>query len=373
MDLFVYGTLLSPDLMAAVAGPGVLSMRPAVLPGYATRPIRNNVVPFITPGEAAQAEGAVWCDLTPDQKARLDAYEGAFGYELAPVTVLIDDQEVTCHCYMPPDDIRGADGVWSLHDWQETHLTPAVLTAEELFSHDPLPDAAALRRMWPMVEMRAWAKTRAGQAAPATLRRQATPDDFAVLDAAPPQGGFYRLQELKLRHRHFAGHYSPPLMREAFFGVDAALVLPYDRARGMVALVEQFRVGSAARRDPNPWMLEPIAGIVDARETPENAAIREAHEEAGLDIRHLEPAGRYYPSPGSSTDYFYAFVGLCDLPQISGYSGGLPEEGEDLRIHVLPLEQAMGLAETGEIAAGPLLHLLYWLTVHRERLAGVEI
>ncbi len=373
MDLFVYGTLLSPDMMAAVAGPGALSMAPAVLPGYAVRPIQDNVVPFITAEESAQAMGAVWRGLTPDQKARLDAYEGAFGYELTPVIALKDGQEVTCQCYMPPAGIRAGAGVWSLEDWKKTHLIPAVLTAEELFSHDPLPDPAALRRMWPMIEGRAWAKYRAEQGAPTTLRREAVSDDVTLLDVSPPQGGFYRLQGLQLRHRRFAGDQSPVLMREAFFGVDAALVLPYDRTRGTVGFVEQFRVGPTARRDPNPWMLEPIAGIVDARETPEAAAIREAREEAGLDIRHLAPAGRYYPSPGSSTDYFYAFVGLCDLPEASGYAGGLPEEGEDLRIHTLPLEQAMTLAETGEIAAGPLLHLLYWLAVHRESLTGVEL
>ncbi len=366
MDLFVYGTLLSPDLMAAIAGPGPLVARPAALPGFAVHPIRDNVVPFIKSDSAAMADGVVWCDLTSAQKARLDTYEGAFGYVLKPVTVSAEGQDMPCHCYMPPEDIRGADGVWSLQEWEKTQLAPAVLAAEELFSHDPLPDHANLRRMWPMIEMRAWAKHRA-QAAPARLRRTAAPDDVQIVGASPPQGAFYRLQALQLQHRRFAGDHSPVLAREAFMGADAAMVLPYDPVRGMVAVLEQFRVGPAARHDPNPWMLEPIAGIVDARETPAEAAIREVREEAGLEIVELKPAGRYYPSPGGSTDYFYAFVGLCDLPETSGYLGGLPEEAEDLRIHILPLEKAMALAETGEIATGPLLHLLYWLALHRDR------
>jgi len=174
-------------------------------------------------------------------------------------------------------------------------------------------------------------------------------------------------------HQQFDGTRSHVLVREAFFGVDAAIVLPYDPVRDRVLLVEQARMGPAARRDPNPWMLEPIAGIVDARETPEDAALREAKEEAGLDVRHLEPAGHYYPSPGASTDHFYTYVGLCDLPMGASYLGGLPNEAEDLRLHPLSFEDAMALANTGEIETGPTLHLLYWLAFHRDRLRTGDI
>jgi 8-oxo-dGTP pyrophosphatase MutT (NUDIX family) len=122
------------------------------------------------------------------------------------------------------------------------------------------------------------------------------------------------------------------------------------------------------RSDPDPWMLEPVAGIVDARENPDAAALREAMEEAGIDIRTLVPAGEYYPSPGATTDYFYAYVGLCDLTEDAPYSGGLEAEAEDIRLHTMDFDAAMALADSGEISAGPLLHLLYWLARHRDRL-----
>ena len=157
-------------------------------------------------------------------------------------------------------------------------------------------------------------------------------------------------------------------MREAFWGIDAALVLPYDPVRDRVLLVEQARIGAQLRNDPNPWMLEPVAGIVDARETPAQTALREAREEAGLTNVTLREAGSFYISPGNTTDYFYTFVGLCDLPEQSSYLGGLDEESEDLRLHIVSFDEALALADSGEIATAPGLHLIYWLLRHRASL-----
>lgn len=372
MDLFVYGTLKSRDLMAAVAGPGPLLPVAARLEGYAVYPVAGNVVPFIAPAEGGEARGIVWQGLTAAQMARLDAYEGAFGYSFGPVEVQTTDGPRMAQAYLPPVEMQAGVGEWSLADWEAGHLAPAVFAANELFSLDPLPDYASLRRMWPMIEARAWAKFRA-EATPATRRYQPQPQDFELVSADAPSGEFFRFQKTQITHRRFDGGRSDVLAREGFLGVDAAIVLPYDPVRDRVLLVEQVRLGPALRHDPNPWMLEPIAGIVDARETPQAAALREAKEEAGLDITDLHAAGAFYVSPGATTDYFYAFVGLCALPQTTAYFGGLPGEGEDLRLHPLALDTAMGLADSGEITTGPALYLLYWLLRHRARLRAAAV
>jgi hypothetical protein len=72
-----------------------------------------------------------------------------------------------------------------------------------------------------------------------------------------------------------------------------------------------------------------------------------------------------YASPGSSTDYFHCFLGLCDLPELATYTGGLDEESEDLRLHIVPFDTAMQLIETGEVNAGPLVSMLLWLDRYR--------
>ena len=76
----------------------------------------------------------------------------------------------------------------------------------------------------------------------------------------------------------------------------------------------------------------------------------------------------FYPSPGNSTDYFHCFVGLADLAGLAGHRGGLAEEHEDLRNHVLPLDEALDLVGSGEINVGPLIAMLYWVERNRARL-----
>ncbi|PJI91740.1 nudix-type nucleoside diphosphatase (YffH/AdpP family) [Yoonia maricola] len=367
MDLFVYGTLQSRDLMTAVSGVAPQNSVAAQLHGYGVFPVEGNVVPFIAKDDRFAAQGVVYENLDEAQIARLDLYEGAFGYLLDTVDVRTEAGMRSVSCYLPPDDVIAGGGSWSLRMWEENHLAPAILAATELFSRNPPPTPAAVRAMWPMVEARAWSKHRA-KPAPATRRYAARPADFAIEKAQPPQGGFFLFQALDLRHRQFDGSVSDTLRREAFFGIDAAIVLPYDAVRDRVLLVEQARVGPRLRHDPNPWMLEPVAGIVDARETPQEAALRECKEEAGLELARLEPAGSFYVSPGATTDYFYTYVGLCDLPDLKTYGGGLEEEAEDLRLHPMSLGEALNLADTGEIATGPALYLLYWLCRHKERL-----
>ncbi|WP_333712793.1 gamma-glutamylcyclotransferase [Yoonia sp.] len=367
MDLFVYGTLRAPALMAAVAGAGASGPVAATLADFAVFPVGGDVVPCIAPLPGAQADGVVWRDLTPDQVARLDLYEGAFGYRKETVTVMTPAGPQEAQVYLPPSDLARAEGDWSLARWEAGHLAPAIMAATELFTHDPLPDHATLRAMWPMIEARAWARHRAALV-PATQRHAAQEGDFLAEAVTPPLGQFFRFQAFSINHRRFAGAMSGPMRREAFLGIDAAMVLPYDPVRDRVLLVEQARIGPALRHDPNPWMLEPVAGIIDARETPQEAALREAKEEAGLSQVTLHEAGSFYISPGNMTDYFYTFVGICDLPQDRPYLGGLPQEGEDLRLHPMSFDTALALVDSGEIATAPAVHLIYWLLRFRDDL-----
>ena len=207
-----------------------------------------------------------------------------------------------------------------------------------------------------------------GSVAPATVRYHPAPGDQLLASAAPLTGGFFKLATLDVMHRRFDGAMQGPLRREVLVGVDAALVLPYDPVRDRVLLVEQFRVGVARRQDANPWCLEPVAGIVDAGETPQQAALREAAEEAGLYNITLRQMFSIYPSPGSSTDHFYCYLGLTDLPDLGSYQGGLASEAEDLRLHVLSFDAATALMDSGEINAGPLVAMLLWLLRHRDGL-----
>jgi ADP-ribose pyrophosphatase len=187
-----------------------------------------------------------------------------------------------------------------------------------------------------------------------------------VLERTVAFEGFFRLLRYRLRHRLFAGGMSAPLVRESHERGDAAVVLPYDPARREVVLVEQFRVGALERPD-DPWLLEPVAGIVEPGEEAPEVARREAREEAGLELQDLIAIGTYYPSPGASSERCFAFVGRCDTRGAGGLFG-LAHHGEDVKAHVVPLGTALSWLEDGRLRAASALITLQWLALHRAEL-----
>jgi nudix-type nucleoside diphosphatase (YffH/AdpP family) len=218
-----------------------------------------------------------------------------------------------------------------------------------------------------MIRARASARL-AASGVPADIRSDTGADRIELLEAHVDHIGFYRFETRLLRHPTFQGGTSPEVRREMVVATDAAMVLPYDPVRDRVLLIEQFRMGPYGRGDPRPWMLEPVAGRIDPGETPEEAARRECHEEAGLDLARLERIAGYYCTPGYSTEYFHNFVGIADLPDDLPRFGGLDAEAEDIRLHILDFDAAMHLIETGEADNGPLILSLLWLARERARL-----
>ena len=178
--------------------------------------------------------------------------------------------------------------------------------------------------------------------------------------------GFFRLVRYRLRHRLFAGGMSPELERELFERGHAAVVLPYDPVREAVVLVEQFRLGALVP-DGDPWLLEPVAGIIDPGETAPEVARREALEEAGLELLDLEPIGSYFPSPGASSEICVAYVARIDSRGGGGLFG-LAEHGEDVKAQVVPLDTALAWLERGRLRVASTLITLQWLALNRTAL-----
>lgn len=194
------------------------------------------------------------------------------------------------------------------------------------------------------------------------------PDDVEIVEREQCFSGFYRLDRLQLRHRLFSGAMGRQLERELFVRHDAVCVLPYDPRRDEVVLIEQFRVG-AVGKVANPWLIELVAGLIDKDEQPEEVARREAIEEAGLEVGELWPVTTYFPSPGGSTERVHLYVGRCDSSNAGGVFG-LDEEGEDIRVHVWSLQQALQAVRDGGIDNAASIIALQWLVLNRDEIRG---
>lgn len=216
-------------------------------------------------------------------------------------------------------------------------------------------------------------RARAARAAPAEERRKVSAGDVEVATRAEPYARFFAVEEQDLRFRRFDGQLSQPVNRAAFVSGDAVTVLPYDPGRDRVLLVEQFRFGPHLRGDANPWQLEAIAGRIDAGETPEATAIREAREEAGLEISRLVPIAGYYPTPGAVTEFLYSYLALVDLPDSAIGTFGLASEAEDIRVHLISFERLMQLCASGEVGNAPTLLSAFWLARERAALRAAAI
>ena len=180
--------------------------------------------------------------------------------------------------------------------------------------------------------------------------------------------GFFSVEEHDLTYQKFNNEQSNIVTRSTLVSSDAVIVLPYDPVNDRILLIEQFRAGPYVKGDENPWVLEPIAGLIDEGETPESAGIREAQEEALLEIKRLELVARSYPSPGISTEFFHQYIGIVELLDSSNLIAGLPSENEDIRSHIFEYEQFFEMIESGKVKVGPLILLGLWLSKNRNRL-----
>ena len=191
--------------------------------------------------------------------------------------------------------------------------------------------------------------------------------DHEILSVDTPFRGFFRVDRYRLRHRRFAGDWTPELEREIFVRGHAAGVLPYDPRLDRILVVEQFRTAAIVAGRPTPWTFEVPAGMIPKGETPEDVARRELKEEAGLTAEELIPLYTFMPSPGGSSETVWLYAALVDLSNAGGLAG-VADEDEDIRIVVLDVEEALARLGRGEIDNAITIMSLQWLQLNRERL-----
>lgn len=179
--------------------------------------------------------------------------------------------------------------------------------------------------------------------------------------------GFFKINKFTFKHAKFAGGQSDWVQREIFERGHAVGVLPYDPLLQKVVLIEQIRIGALATKE-SPWLLEVIAGMVDKdNESKQAVAKREALEEANLVINTLTPMLSYLSSPGGTTERLYLYLAQVDTTDVGGIHG-LDDEHEDIKVHVLDVEEAFSLLDKGVIDNAATVISLQWLKLHKAQI-----
>jgi len=165
----------------------------------------------------------------------------------------------------------------------------------------------------------------------------------------------YKLSEYDIDYRRNDGTWQRQ-NREIFDRKHAAAVLPIDPKRGTVILVKQFRLPAFLTGHTKP-LIEVIAGALD-NDAPDVCARREAMEEAGIEVHDLKEVFNCFMSPGAITERIHLFVGTYNGR--AGKGGGLQDEGEDIEVLEMSLNDAMTMTRNGEIVDAKTIALLQY-------------
>lgn len=195
--------------------------------------------------------------------------------------------------------------------------------------------------------------------------------DIVVESTVKKYEGHFKLYNLLIKFKKFNGEWSRTVLRERINRENASAVLLYDIKQDTVVLVEQLRVGcvqdlASDYPSSSPWLLELVAGLVCTGDNPEETAIREAQEEAGVALQALIPVCEYYNTPGAFTEKTWIYCGLIDSEGVGGVFG-LEKEDENIKVHVLPFESIFSqLLNNQLLTSASTVIALQWLKLNRE-------
>lgn len=144
---------------------------------------------------------------------------------------------------------------------------------------------------------------------------------------------------------------------------EAAGVLPYDLERRQVLLIGQDRVGPLYWGDEDR-LLEIPAGGLDG-ELADVVAMKEAFEEAGVLLHHLELVVHAYSMPSVSSERIWLYLAPYTLSDCMGPGGGLAHEGEHIVVEEVAFDDLVQMTREGKIRDAKTLILAQALQLRR--------
>jgi nudix-type nucleoside diphosphatase (YffH/AdpP family) len=186
-------------------------------------------------------------------------------------------------------------------------------------------------------------------------------DRIRVKDVRLLSDNHYTLKTTTLEWRRADGEWQTQ-HRETYDRGNGATLLPYNLARRTVMLVKQFRY-PAYVNGCDDLLIEAAAGLLD-NESPEKRIRAEAEEEIGYRLRDIRKIFEAYMSPGSVTEKLHFFVGEYQPDMKIGDGGGNPDEGEDIEVLELSIDEALAMIADGRIMDAKTIMLLQYAAMN---------
>jgi ADP-ribose diphosphatase len=187
---------------------------------------------------------------------------------------------------------------------------------------------------------------------------------------------FFQIDEFHVAHEQLNGKMSRDQRRLVFERGDAVAALLLNLDSKTVVLVRQFKVPTLVgrRRDfketTDGWITETIAGMIDGKETPEAAVIRETMEESGYQISNPRLIARFFSSPGGTSERIFQYFAEVRAADKTGPGGGI--KNEDIEVIHMPLDELFVNLRRGLIEDPKLIAGASWLLDHLKSIEGLK-
>src|SRR6202048_662916 len=150
--------------------------------------------------------------------------------------------------------------------------------------------------------------------------------------------------------------------RETHDRGNGAALLPYNLAQRSVVLVRQFRY-PAFVNGYDDLMIEAAAGLLD-NASPETRIRAEAEEETGYRLGDIRKVFEAFMSPGAVTEKLHFFVAEYQHDMRVGSGGGNPDEGEDIEVIELSIDEALAMIGDRRIVDAKTIMLLQYAALN---------
>ena len=186
-------------------------------------------------------------------------------------------------------------------------------------------------------------------------------DRVRVKDVSVLSDDYCLLNKTTLEYRRSNGEWQTQ-SRETYHRGNCAVVLLYNLAQRSVILVRQFRY-PAYVNGYDDLLIEAAAGVLDG-EAPELRIRAEAEEETGYRLGEIRKIFEAFTSPGAVTEKMHFFVAEYDPSMRISSGGGLADEGEDIEVLELAIDEALTMITDGRIVDAKTIMLLQYAALH---------